>query len=487
MDKNNAVKNSNGGILDFKELIWRLLEQWKAIVAFALIIMLLFSGFMYTKAKGASEAEATVKTPEEILGSFSQSDQEIISSVYKQKETFNNMQRYISDSLLMDLDPYNVQQVEISWYIDSDESLRDQLVEAYRNELTSSTVLNTVNSAWDDKYNTAQLSELIWTDTDAAGDQDTDDESDVRNIVSLTVCVPEGQDAAGTGEALEQVMQSIGTKLTAEVGEHKLSEIKKDTVTVFSEEIANSQTSTYTKLYNLNNQYTARLNSLSSTQKEALNMLVNYYSTVPEEGQQAEAQSVAPAVRLSKRNLVIGFLFGCFVYVGIYLLYFVFSEKIFSSALPEDEYNLRNLGEYYSGQKKGLINWLICDSGIYKRHHKGHGDILTEVERVGETVLSEMSRNNARNLLLVSGLDSSDNTKDLISSLSDHMSGLGLNVDKAEIKVSDGRYLSEKVLEPADEVIAVIDKNHFRTRDIKETIEKCQFNGKTIMGAVYTE
>ena len=134
MDKNNAVKNSNGGILDFKELIWRLLEQWKAIVAFALIIMLLFSGFMYTKAKGASEAEATVKTPEEILGSFSQSDQEIISSVYKQKETFNNMQRYISDSLLMDLDPYNVQQVEISWYIDSDENLRDQLVEAYSNE-----------------------------------------------------------------------------------------------------------------------------------------------------------------------------------------------------------------------------------------------------------------------------------------------------------------------------------------------------------------
>lgn len=486
MDKNNAAKNSNGGILDFKELLWRLLEQWKAIVAFALIIMLLFSGFMYTRAKSASEAEAVIGTPEEILSSFSQSDQEIISSVYKQKESFNNLQRYISDSLLMNLDPYNVQQVVMSWYIDSDESLRVQLAEAYRNELTSSAVLNAVNNAWDGKYSTAQLSELIWTDTDAAIDQYAD-ETNIKNIVSLTVCVPEGEDAAGTGEALNHEMQSIGSKLTADVGEHELSEIKRDTVTVFSEKIANSQTSTYTKLYNLNNQYTARLNGMSSDQKEALNKLLNYYSTVTEEGQSVEVQNTTPAVRMSKRNLIIGFLFGCFVYVGIYLLYFVFSDKIFSPAIPEDAYNIRNLGEYYSYQKKGLINWLICDPGIYKRHHKGHGDLLTEVERVGETVLSEMNRNNAKKLLLVSGADSSDNTKNLVSSISDRLSGSGLSTDTAEIKVSDGKYLSENVLEPADEVIVAIDENHFRTRDIKETVEKCQFNGKPVMGAVYTE
>ena len=47
----------NGLIIDFKELIWRILEQWKAVVVFVIIIMLLFSAFMYSRNTAAYEAK----------------------------------------------------------------------------------------------------------------------------------------------------------------------------------------------------------------------------------------------------------------------------------------------------------------------------------------------------------------------------------------------------------------------------------------------
>ena len=52
MDQAYSRKSEEGLSIDLKEMIWRLLEQWRAILAFVLIIMILFSGLMYVRASG---------------------------------------------------------------------------------------------------------------------------------------------------------------------------------------------------------------------------------------------------------------------------------------------------------------------------------------------------------------------------------------------------------------------------------------------------
>ncbi len=47
MEQTNSRRINDELIIDLKELFWRLLGQWKAIVVFALIFALLVSGLMY--------------------------------------------------------------------------------------------------------------------------------------------------------------------------------------------------------------------------------------------------------------------------------------------------------------------------------------------------------------------------------------------------------------------------------------------------------
>ena len=69
MDQAYSRKSEEGLSIDLKEMIWRLLEQWRAILAFVLIIMILFSGLMYVRASGSSSdnsgAPAAVQTREQ--------------------------------------------------------------------------------------------------------------------------------------------------------------------------------------------------------------------------------------------------------------------------------------------------------------------------------------------------------------------------------------------------------------------------------------
>ena len=44
---NQQFVDQKGVIVDFKDFLWKLFEQWKAVIVFVLIIMLLFSATMH--------------------------------------------------------------------------------------------------------------------------------------------------------------------------------------------------------------------------------------------------------------------------------------------------------------------------------------------------------------------------------------------------------------------------------------------------------
>ena len=71
MDQAFSRRTEEGLSIDLREMVWRLLEQWKAIVVFVIIIMLLFSGLMYVRGNSntpsSSETPTAVQTQEEIL------------------------------------------------------------------------------------------------------------------------------------------------------------------------------------------------------------------------------------------------------------------------------------------------------------------------------------------------------------------------------------------------------------------------------------
>ena len=193
MDQNTSMRNNDAVLIDLKELLWKLLEQWKAILVFSLIIMLLFSGYSYVKAGAGTEESSVIQTPEEILAGLSEEDRAQVLNVYLESEAKEKVREYIEDSALMKLDPYNVTTLAMSWTVLSDKEINNQLVASYRNELDSNDVLGAVSDAWNGKYSIQQVEELTVISSDISEDDDENDQS--GSVIELKLYIPEGESA----------------------------------------------------------------------------------------------------------------------------------------------------------------------------------------------------------------------------------------------------------------------------------------------------
>ena len=162
MNQVNSDRLNGEVFIDFKEFFWRLAEQWKAIVVVALIVMLAFSSASYVLTSAGEDTEdSEFETQEEVLESLSVNDREMVVSVLREKAARDKLQEYIKNSPYMNLDPYRVNTVNMTWLITSEETINRQLVAAYVNELASYKLADAVNKAWGSPYNSENIRELL--------------------------------------------------------------------------------------------------------------------------------------------------------------------------------------------------------------------------------------------------------------------------------------------------------------------------------------
>ena len=85
MDYNNSRRDGERVIIDIKEFIWRLLEQWKALVVFLIIFALIFMLATYVMDSKANEdiGPETVLTPEQQLDTLKGIGKSKVQSAYR--------------------------------------------------------------------------------------------------------------------------------------------------------------------------------------------------------------------------------------------------------------------------------------------------------------------------------------------------------------------------------------------------------------------
>ena len=153
-------KKGSSVIINVRELIWNLLEQWKAIVIVALIFGIICTGFMYHREVGIYNAELAKKTemanaldgfvPEENGGYFdeyteqviesnieslSEEDQLAVRNLIQMHNSLNASKEYCSQSILMNIDPVNKKTLKILYGIsvsNEDQALLPALASSYQ-------------------------------------------------------------------------------------------------------------------------------------------------------------------------------------------------------------------------------------------------------------------------------------------------------------------------------------------------------------------
>ena len=314
MDQAYSRKSEEGLSIDLKEMIWRLLEQWRAILAFVLIIMILFSGLMYVRASGSSSdnsgAPAAVQTREQIINALAPADRDMVSAVYEMLLTKQNLLDYVNSAPVMKVDPYSANRLEMSWYIGADEALKSELASAYRNDLGSDGLASDIQKAWGDQYTLEQTKELIYTGYITNFFDDIDKGTD---IVNLKVFIPEGADAAAAEKAVLDNIAKVSAELQSEMGAHDLVLLSSQTSVSTDNDLANFQTNIHTRLYTVNyqiNNMKALFNDSQKAAFEKLAAITTGEKPAEEEGTEPQEETKAGPSLLSKRNLAIGFILG---------------------------------------------------------------------------------------------------------------------------------------------------------------------------------
>lgn len=486
MNQVNSDRLNGEIFIDFKEFFWRIAEQWKAIVVVALILMLLFSGVNYLIAASNQDTEeAEYGSQEEVLESLSINDREMVLSVLKEKAARDKLQEYIKNSPYMNLDPYRVNTVNMSWLITSEESINKQLIAAYVNELASYKLADAVNKSWGSPYNSENIRELLSVKSNIP----VNTEAELNgNLITITLYVPGENDGKVAIDAINDIVASVNTKLTDAIGAHEIQALTKEQTVTSDLTLAEEQFSHYSRFYNISNQ----LNSFSKILTEGQNAAYATISQINEAVDESEGdqEMIMPdnnknAGPFCPKNMIIGFVLGGVLYVLIYMVYFILSGKITSPSVLEESYGLRTLGEWNSGKRKGLWAFLLNDRFIYKLHHKGHLDMDTELKRANESIVNAFDGKEDGKLLLVSENKSEEDVQNYIGSLTKMLGESGIVTDFAKVNVRDGLLLGESILKKNENTVIIADKNKSKIRDVKEVLDKCMYCDVPVIGVIY--
>ena len=514
MKYSDSVNNDDQIIIDLKELIWRLLEQWKAIIALGIIVAILFSGFMYTKntekqfnALDTENADSIIndmndtenadsiindmndtENADNILNDLKDEDQTAILSVWQEYKAKANIQEYVNSSLLMRMDPYDVKVLSMIWAVNSDESINKQIMASYINKLSSKSVVESINESWGSKYEINQIKELISAKSTIPVESEAVSDKNVLNIV---VYIPEDEDALTAEDCIKRAVSSINEDLNTEIGEHQISLINSDVRVTSDDYLSSLQYSVYSRYNNLVN-YAANLrDKLSPEQKEIYDNLLASQTAEEAAGKAdgTDKESVPTDSEgsglFNKKWIIIGFVLGCIAYIGLYFIIYALSTVIRSPIVAERTYGIRTLGEWYSRGKAGILAFMLNDPWIYKKHHKGHLDMEVEAKRISESAANAFQGIENGSLLFVNDCGDSDDAMSFIEAVKTELSKRGIVTKEADINISEGVYIGEDTIRSSHAVAMILRNDKSNLKSAKDVCSKCYFCDRPVLGAAY--
>ncbi len=476
METTNSKNNEQRVIVDLKEFLWKLLEQWKALVAFIVIFTLLFSAFLYWKSnKGFDEgAESIVLTPEEQLEQYSENDQARILSAVRTQKSIINYFYYMSYAPLMQLNPNNVNNLEMIWSVDGDNGLLSAMEDAYTSDITVNEIAGRLSETMGGHYIQAYASEMIRIESNFTEKERM--ESDPLNI-KVTVFIQDDKDIEAIKKAVSEGIHAASEKLKTSVGNHSLSLIYEGTYRTASEYVSELQKKASDEMSSLYTQKRNIQDNLTAGMKRTYNNLLS--------GNSSPVNPTEKVPFFSLKNLILGVILSLVVYLFVFAVKVIVSGRIQSSSHAKDLFGINTLGECYPKADGSIISAAFCDYNIVKNRHKGQTDIQKNTSEACETITAISKNNNYQNLLMVSNAKAEAHTKEFSEALKSGLKENGIEINETSIDCRNGLTAGENSIMSSDGVFMILDKKKSSLKDIKDICAKCDYCNVPLLGAVY--
>ena len=471
MDQFKSYSSEDKIIIDVKELLWKLVEQWKALLVFVIAATLIFLSATYASSNvpASADTEPIVLTPEEQLNRLDNVSRNKVLSAVRTNETINELNAYIAEAPLMQIDSGNSSGIVMLWNVSADESILDDVLNAYRSETFRYSVAESLAASMDDTYRPDGLAELIVTDSDT--------ERPTSNIINMVVYLTDDMDGESVKEAVTEGVQRTCNEMNSGIGSHSVSLISSEVKSVSGSYIAKKQTDINTGLNNLYAQRKNALDNLNTGQKSVYNNIINNASITVDDTPNTPF--------FTMRRAALGIILGFVLYIIALTIKTIITGRVQSSSNVEDLFGVIKIGEYYPKRNKSLFDSMFCDYGVVSRRHRNHTEIQKSTGEAAETLLALSKRFNSNDILLVTSSRASDVSDDFKDAIKSELISSGINVSEADVDVRNGIAISESEVMKHDAVAIIIDKKKSTLKDVKDVRNKCGYCDIPLIGGIY--
>lgn len=407
MDQNNNYEQE----IDLKDLMFAVLRKWRLILAAAVLFAVLLGGFKAAKGLGQMRDEAYVaenqKVYEESLKQYETAKSRLEKEIDNIETNIRDQQDYRENSILMNINPYDVYVETASYYVETDYVILPGM--SYQNPNTSSSILkgymsiaqngemyNYVLGKMKDSMNLRYLKELVTI------------EADYDNcMLDIRVLGDTKERASEVMSYIRESIENSGEMMTAAIGKHSINVVDESSFVSVDLELDQKQKEFSATMDQLDTSLAEKTEELKALEEPA-NTLVNS----------------ASVMKSGVKYGILGGVLGAFLVVFFVCVAFLMSDRLVSARELKRRYGVPVLG-VFGRQEKGAFAFV---DRFINRLENGRDQEMEESQLFEVAAANaENHMENIREVLLVGTVDEAM-LEMVRKGLADNMQGISLTV-----------------------------------------------------------
>lgn len=427
----------DGQLVYIKDLLFAVLYRWRTVLVVMLALALLLGGVGFLLGGKTSPEDAKA------LENYNTAKAVMEQRIAALEKSVAQRQTYLENSLLIQLDPYNHYEAQLTVSVQLDAAdpgldsafVAQALLEAYRAVLTEETCIEKLAEIL--QQPAQYTSELISSTTPTIG----------ADVITFTVKCADAQTAAALADAVKAHLEQCQAQISRDVSAHKLSVLKSTALATADSALAEAQRGEINRLSEILTGLTEARNKKSA--------LV----------QPDTASAVKTAVILA----IVGAIAGAFVTLCLIWVGHIGSGKIYSGRMLHNRTGVKILGALDSGCKHGAIQ---------KRLRKLEGRAATTDAAL---VATDIALRADAAKVLVTG--SSESRKALAEALKKAMPQATITEAASVLECPEAL----KALAACEKVVLVETCGKTCYQAVRQQMEKFEDYGKALIGCVVVE
>lgn len=488
--------------ISIKDLLMYICLHWRGILVWMLVGAVLLGGVGVWKAYSDVKAvqsteemsEETPKQSKDIIlqkmrESLSESEVAEVEYAFKAYEgvirNCEGIAKYNNESIKMQLNPYEVPTVNLSYFIDNHYQAvypvvegRDNTVEiiaALQEDIMDTVTLDKILQELGWKIDVEYVSELMTIRSNGG-------------MLYIGIMAPTEKECGIIRDVVMERINIRSEEIRDVFGEFDIELIGNQYEVAINQTLSIEQTSMDYSIYNLKNNYAGLESTLSEEQKEYLDELkkLQFQSENEKKADESRGADIPNVNLLQKKYVLMGIVLGVFFYCLWLVLKYIASGKLHAAEEMEWRYHINVLATIEDGENVNKKKKTVFDQFLYDVFSKEEVKLPEEVAiRVIRSEICTLARNAEMKKIYVAstcGTKKCAEIRQLVCQKVENVLYVIYEGDEVNYKAEELEMLGE-----SDGVVLVEQKNISLYKNIKRLVYFCNKNHVSLIGCVVVE